>query len=183
MNESDQHLISRCLAGDDAAAESLYRRHAGRVAAYLLRSGFDWADVEDLTQAVFYRAFRSLGTFDAARGGFRTWLGAIARNAARKQWSGRAGGSFDPELADEMFAAADNPGQSPEALEEAEAVRACVSALPEQLARVVRLRYVDGLTTRGIAESTQMPEATVRLRLSQALGSLKTCLKAKGVRL
>ena len=54
--------------GDSAAAEALYRRHAGRVAGFLLRSGFARPDADDLTQETFLRAMRSLRTFDADKG-------------------------------------------------------------------------------------------------------------------
>ena len=47
--------------------------------------------------------------------------------------------------------------------------------------RLMRLRYVSAGTTRGIATATDVPEATVRLRLTEALGLLERCLKSKGV--
>ena len=80
-----------------------------------------------------------------------------------------------------MLAAPDNPGRSAAAREEADAVRDCIDALPDELARVVRLRYVAGRTTRGIAGATGIAEATVRLRLTEALRRLRRCLAAKGV--
>jgi len=36
-------------------------------------------------------------------------------------------------------------------------------------------------TTRGIASAVELPEATVRLRLTEAIGLLERCLKLKGV--
>ena len=128
------------------------------------------------------RAFKSLGGFDVARGCLRTWLGAIARNVARKCWARPSGPvDFDPALAEEMFAAPADVLESPEVREQVDAVRDCVSALPDELAQIVRLRYVAAGTTRGIAAATGMPEATVRLRLGEALGLLERCLKSKGV--
>jgi RNA polymerase sigma-70 factor (ECF subfamily) len=153
----------------------------GRVRAYLLRSGFGPADADDLAQETFLRAFRSLATFEVERGSFVRWLGAIARNVARRRWHRRREpDSFDPELAEEMFAAPDNPGESPEAREEFQAVRACVDALPAELARIVRLRYVEGRTTRGVSAAAGLPEATVRLRLKEACALLAECLRGKG---
>lgn len=181
MSEEDRHLVWRHQAGDYSAFEELHARHGRRVTAYLLRSGFARPEAEDLCQEVFLRAFKSLGSFDADRGALGTWLGAIARNVARRQWRRRAGPeSFDPELAEEMFAA-DNPRAAPEAREELQAVRDCVSALPAELGRIVRLRYIDARTTRGIAEVTGIPEATVRARLDEAKGMLARRLREKGV--
>lgn len=181
MNDLQRELIQRCLAGDRSAFEALHAAHVGRIRAYLLRCGFDAASTEDLTQDVFLRAFRSLHTYDAAKGSFRLWLAVIARNVANKQWHRRTQAeNFDPQLAEEMFAAPDNPRDWPEAREECEAVRACVNALPAELARVIHLRYVDGRTTRGIAAAMGMPESTVRLRLAEATAVLGQWLKEKG---
>ena len=177
--ETEGQLAARCLAGDDSAAEAIFRAHGGRVGGYFHRCGFSQADADDLTQEVFMRALRSLATFDSDRGRLGVWLGAIARNVARRQWSRRKVSNFDPELADEMFSSPDS--DSPEAREELAAVSDCVSALSDQLQRIVRLRYVDGLTTRGIAASTRMAEATVRLRLVDARGAIERCLKLKGI--
>ncbi len=175
-------LAQRCLEGDQAAFGSLYAAHAGAVMAYLLRSGFDQADAADLCQETFIRAFASLASFDASRGTLRGWLAAIARNAARKQWSRRKEGeNFDPELAEETLATSDNPGERAAAREAIAAVRDCVNALPAELARIVRLRYIDGRTTRGVAAAAGIPEATVRLRLAQAHDLLAGCLREKGV--
>ena len=181
MDRNESELIARAAAGEDAAFQALYAGAAGRVRAYLRRSGFAPHDADDLAQETFLRAFKSIRTFDPQRGSFPSWVGAIARNVARRRWRRRAEpDSFDPDLAEEMFPAADNPSASPEAREEIEAVRACVDALPAELARVVRLRYVDGRTTRGIGAATGLPEATVRLRLKEAGAILAQCLKEKG---
>jgi RNA polymerase sigma-70 factor (ECF subfamily) len=184
VDAGDLELIGRCAAGDRRAFDALYAAHAGRVRAYLRRQGFAAADVDDLGQETFVRVFKSLATFDAARGTFRQWLGAVARNVARRHWQRRAAPqSFDPELADELFAADEPPGTSAAEREHLAAVTACVGELPRAAAALVRLRYVEGRTTRAIAEAVGLPEATVRLRLKEALAALAAHLRARGVEL
>lgn len=181
VNERERETIDRCLVGDEAALERLYAAHAGRVKAYLLRCGFAPSDTDDLTQETFLRAFRSLETFDGERGSFRTWVGAIARNVARRHWSNRPNWDlYDPELAEQMFAAENSPADSPAAREELQAVRACIDALPPELVNLIRLRYEDGRTTRSISAATGIPEATVRSRLAEARGMIRRRLKEKG---
>ena len=182
VGNEDRHLVFRSLAGDFSAFEDLYTRHGGRVVGYFLRLGFATHDAEDLCQEVLLRAFKSLRTFDTRRGTFSTWLRAISRNVARRRWGRRTDvESFDPILAEEMFVAGDRERQSPEAREENAAVRDCVELLPAELGRIVRLRYIDGRTTRGIAKVTGIPEATVRSRLAESQARLARCLGAKGV--
>ena len=72
------------------------------------------------------------------------------------------------------------PADALAAAEEIRAVGKCVADLPAELANLVRLRYVDALTTRGIAQAAKMPEATVRSRLAEAVKALEKCLKSKG---
>lgn len=182
MGSDESGLIERCMQGDQGSYDLLYGKYACMVKAYLRRCGFSSADAEDLTQEVFVRVFKSLTTFKAEKGSFRGWVGVITRNVARKRWRRRAEPeNFDPELAEEIFAGGDNPGQSTQAREEIEAVQGCVEGLAGDLARIVRLRYVEGRTTRGIAAAIDMAEATVRLRLKEAMGLLEECLKGKGV--
>jgi len=178
----DAGLVARCLRGDQAALRSLYLAHAGRVKAYFRRSGFADADAEDLTQETFLRAFKSLGGFDAARGALGPWLAAIARNAARKRWARRPEpDSFDPELAEQVLELADNPSGSTETREQLDALAGCLAKLPRDLAEVLRLRYVEARTTRGVAAATGLAEATVRLRLAKALGLIERCMRTKGM--
>jgi RNA polymerase sigma-70 factor (ECF subfamily) len=180
--QRDGQIIARCLAGDVKAFKALYQAHAGRVVAYLYRSGFPHQDADDLTQETFVRAFKSLQTFDPAKGRFHGWLAEIARNVARSHWSRRPPGDFfDPELAEETFAAPQDPAETPEAREESLAVDDCVALLSDSLGEVVRLRYVHGQTLRGIAAVTEMPESTVRLRLKEARNLLEQCLRNKGI--
>lgn len=182
MGHDDHELAARGAAGDPGALSALYRAHAGRVKAYLLRSGFRPADADDLTQEVFVRAWRSLGTFDPERGRLAGWLAAIARNTARKHWRRRPDPeAFDPALAEATLAVEADPSTHAEAADELAAVRDCVGALPAELARIVRLRYVDGRSTRGVAQAVGMAEATVRLRLAEARDRLAQCLKGKGI--
>ena len=182
MDANEANLIERCLRGHQASCNQLYSTYAGLVRAYLHRCGFDLTDADDLTQDVFVRVFKSLKTFNFTKGTFPQWLGAISRNVARKRWRRRPEPeNFDPELAEQVFATHDNPGRTCQAHEEIDALRLCVDSLPADLARIVRLRYVQGRTTRGIAEATDMAESTVRLRLTEAMDLLERCLAGKGV--
>lgn len=178
-HRNHDELIARCLGGDDAAAHQLHQAHARWVLTYFLRNGFERGLAEDLTQETFLSAFRSLRTFDPQRGQFGTWLSAIARNAARKHWRRRQNEQFDSELAEAVLADAAEP-PSPQCQEELDALGDCVGRLDDEHARLVRLRFVDGLTTRSIAAATGLAESTVRLKLGAAMRALETCLRKKG---
>jgi RNA polymerase sigma-70 factor (ECF subfamily) len=53
--------------------------------------GLQPSDADNLCQEVLLRVWRGIGTFDPARGRFRSWLYACARNAAHNLRRGRLG--------------------------------------------------------------------------------------------
>lgn len=179
MDKTNSELVARCIDGDEAAFGPLHAACAGHIKAYFLRLGFAVADADDLTQAVFVRAFKSLRSFNRTREPLGMWLASIARSVARRELGRRTEAeNFDPLLAEDVFAVSMGPGT--EASEEAVALSQCIDALPPELAQVVHLRYVKGMTTRGIAAAAGTSEATVRLRLNDMLSLLRGCLSAKG---
>src|ERR1700730_16913797 len=62
--------------------EALYRSSAADVYAYVASLLRDRSAAEDVTSLAFERAFRRRALFDVHRGSARSWLFAIARNAA-----------------------------------------------------------------------------------------------------
>ncbi len=178
----DQQCIARHLAGESDAFAELYSAHAGQVKAYFLRSGFDAGMADDCTQQTFLHVFQSLHRFDASRGGFHTWVRAIASNVTRKRWRKRSFTEevFDPELADAMLHDEGSAEAEQVAREEQAALSECAEHLPEDAEILIRLRYVDALTTRAIAERLDVPESTIRLRLKQVREMLLACMRGKG---
>src|SRR3712207_11000 len=74
---SDEELIARWRTGDDRAATEIVRRHAPALSRFAAASGAG-ADVEEVVQDTFVRAF---GGLDSFRGdsSLRTWLFTIER--------------------------------------------------------------------------------------------------------
>ncbi len=80
MDAAMTDLLGEAQLGDVAAFEAIYRRHAGRVHALCRRLAEDGGRAEELTQEVFLRAWRHLGSCpgNAALPG---WLCRIAIHA------------------------------------------------------------------------------------------------------
>jgi RNA polymerase sigma-70 factor (ECF subfamily) len=73
-------LIAAAQAGDDDALAELYRLHQPVVHRYIAHRIASPQTAEDLTQEVFIRAYRKLGTFQWTGRPFGAWLMTIARN-------------------------------------------------------------------------------------------------------
>src|SRR3984885_9120818 len=78
--DSHYTIVERCLSGDAAAWEDLVRLHSRRVYGLCYRFTGRDSEAQDLTQEVFLRVFRALGSFRSAEGSFATWLARITRN-------------------------------------------------------------------------------------------------------
>ncbi|MEF8711498.1 MAG: sigma-70 family RNA polymerase sigma factor [Candidatus Accumulibacter propinquus] len=80
--EIDQQLVERAQAGDKHAFELLVSKYQRKVARLLSRFIRDQAEVEDVAQEAFIKAYRALPAFrgDSA---FYTWLYRIAINTAK----------------------------------------------------------------------------------------------------
>jgi RNA polymerase sigma-70 factor (ECF subfamily) len=181
VTSSDHHFVSRLKAGQTDAQRELFSRWGPQVTAYLRRSGFQPADVANLSQEVFWRTLRSVHTFDSKKGSLNSWIRTIAKNVVRSAWAKRPQPmSVDPELAEQTLVDLDTPSEISQTREEMSALGNCVGLLPVGLQEIVELRYVEALTTRGIAERMDRAEATVRNRLVEAKGALVRCLEKKG---
>src|SRR2546430_12808497 len=77
--DADTSLVERCLRGEQAAWEELVRTHTRRVFAICYRFTGKENEAQDLTQDVFLRIFKTLGSFRAGEGSFTVWLTRLTR--------------------------------------------------------------------------------------------------------
>jgi RNA polymerase sigma-70 factor (ECF subfamily) len=175
--EVDRQLVVRAQGGDKRAFELLvekYQRKLGRLLARFIR---DPAEVEDVTQEAFIKAYRALPGFrgDSA---FYTWLYRIGINTAKNYLMAlgrRAPTSTEVEAEDaEGF---EDGGQlrdinTPESLllskEIAQTVNATIDELPEELRTAIQLREIEGMSYEDIARIMDCPIGTVRSRIFRA---------------
>lgn len=175
--EIDQLLVERAQGGDKRAFDQLvskYQRKLGRLLSRFIR---DAAEVEDVTQEAFIKAYRALPSFrgDSA---FYTWLYRIGVNTAKNYLvsQGRRAPTsteFDSEEA-ENFESADQLRDinTPESLllskQIGETVNSAMDALPDELRTAIVLREIEGLSYEEIAGMMDCPIGTVRSRIFRA---------------
>jgi RNA polymerase sigma factor (sigma-70 family) len=169
---TDAELVSRALAGSDAAFSRLVERHQAAVRAFLRRFlGSGWAEADDVAQDAFVAAWRSLRSLkDPA--GVRAWLCGIAwRKAQDRIRSSRRGAARDAGWLETVDLPA---GVSPE---EKLALQAAMAELPTDVRACVALCLADGWSHGEASEALGLPLGTVkshvargRARLLKALG-------------
>jgi RNA polymerase sigma-70 factor (ECF subfamily) len=175
---SDEEVVERVLGGDKSLFEILMRRYNQRlyrVARSIL--GND-AEAEDVMQDAYVRAYIHLSQFDG-RAKFSTWLTRIAvhESLARLRLRRRLVGidSFTETDEVNMTFASDAPSPAQEALTETlrMVLEAAVNSLPEIYRSVFMLRDVEGMSTLETAESLDISEEVVKVRLHRARARLR----------
>lgn len=175
--EIDQQLVERAQHGDKRAFELLvekYQRKLGRLLSRFIR---DPAEIEDVAQEAFIKAYRALPSF-RGESAFYTWLYRIGINTAKNFLvsQGRRAPTtteFDSEEA-EGFEAADQlrdintPENMLMSKQVAEAVNKVMDTLPEELKIAITLREIEGLSYEDIADMMNCPIGTVRSRIFRA---------------
>jgi RNA polymerase sigma-70 factor (ECF subfamily) len=175
--EVDQQLVERAQRGDKHAFGLLvakYQRKLGRLLSRFIR---DPAEVEDVAQEAFIKAYRALPSFrgDSA---FYTWLYRIGINTAKNYLvaMGRRAPTtteFDSEEA-ENFEDGDQLRDlnTPEAelmtRQIAATVNQTMEELPEELRTAITLREIEGMSYEDIANVMNCPIGTVRSRIFRA---------------
>lgn len=182
----DQQLVERAQRGEKRAFDLLvakYQRRLGRLLSRFIR---DSADVEDVTQEAFVKAYRALPSFrgDSA---FYTWLYRIGINTAKNFLSANGRRHvLNSEVVDEDGESFDMASQVPDLntpetelmnRQIVETVNAAVAQLPEELRTAISLREMDGLSYEEIARVMNCPIGTVRSRIFRAREAIATELR------
>lgn len=180
---ADEQLMWRVqMTGDSGAFGELVRRWEVPLRRLCTRLTGDTHRAEDLVQEIFARVFAQRHRYQPeAR--FSTWLWRVALNHAYSalrrphlrcevlaDLPGRDG-EPRPEP-DEPPDPAPAPDQAALAHETSEAVRRAVQELPESHRAILILRHYEGLKFREIAEVLELPEGTVKTRMTEALNLL-----------
>ncbi|WP_019101813.1 sigma-70 family RNA polymerase sigma factor, partial [Chromobacterium haemolyticum] len=145
----DQQLVERAQRGEKRAFDLLVAKYQRRLARLLSRFIRDGADIEDVTQEAFIKAYRALPSF-RGESAFYTWLYRIGINTAKNflSASGRRP-VVNSEIEDEDGESFDMASQLPDLntpetelmnKEILATVNAAVEALPEELRTAISLR-------------------------------------------
>jgi RNA polymerase sigma-70 factor (ECF subfamily) len=172
----DHDLVRRAQAGDRRAFDLLVLKYQQKVASLIGRYVRDPAEVLDVTQDAFLKAYRALGGFrgDSA---FYTWLYRIAVNTVKNHLvsQGRRppGDDVDADVAEQMdLGARLRENATPEGHllsdEIARTVQQALDALPEDLRTAIVLRELEGMSYEEIANAMDCPIGTVRSRIFRA---------------
>jgi RNA polymerase sigma-70 factor (ECF subfamily) len=183
-SEVDSHeaaLIARCATGDDDACTELVSAHQRMVFTLALNLLGDRDEAMDLSQEVFLRVFRTIGSF-RAQSALRTWIYRIVINQARnrQRWWRRRHRSEQVSLDEHLqqFGDMESKGDVlPDRLlaskEAASRIWQAMDRLPFDQRTALILREIDGLRYEEIAFTLGIAVGTVKSRLTRARQALR----------
>ncbi|MCL6515686.1 sigma-70 family RNA polymerase sigma factor [Alicyclobacillus sp.] len=160
-------------------AYGCFREHAAMVRHLVYHITRDPNDVEDLTQEIMLKAYRSL---DGYRGGsFRAWLARIARNHCYDVLRRRQ--TDDLPLADEVLATVE-PGPEDVVVwrEAVWEVAQAINRLPPVDREILLLRHVHQFSYDEIAAAVNMRPGAVRTRVVRARRKLADLVDGREIR-
>lgn len=174
---TDEQLMARAKAGNDAAFEELYHRYARRLKGFFfLQLGRDEELAADATHDVFLRAYEARNRYQEGKN-VSTWLFTIAYNICRNHYRSNA---YETQL----LATLDTEPISDEQIEVQldaaaldDALAQVLSELPPPLHQLFSLHYQEELTIPQVAEIVGIPEGTVKSRLHKTMNIIRKKLK------
>jgi RNA polymerase sigma-70 factor (ECF subfamily) len=171
--------MSRVAGGDADALGELYDRYGRVVFGVIYRMLGRPESAEEVVQNAFHSVWRQATAYRPERGSVRTWLLAIARNAAI-DWRRSKGNRMDREtVIDESLSLVDDLRVEDRVIAglRAQRVRAAVASLPSEQREVLSLAFWSGLSQTEIAKRTGAPLGTVKSRVRLGMARLREWLE------
>lgn len=173
----DAGIVARCRAQDPMAFRAFVVRYERMVFALLSRMLGHGAEVEDLAQETFVRAYRAFPDFDPnGPAKASTWLLTIATRLAldaRKKRQLARGDEAEAEKA----AAHSTPELTLERRELGKAIAEAAAKLPDDQRAALVLAELHGLSIAEIAAALEVPENTAKTRLFRAREKMRAELR------
>jgi RNA polymerase sigma-70 factor, ECF subfamily len=180
----DEGLMQAYLAGDARAFEELYRRHSGRVYAYLRKRLPSPEEADEVFQAVFLKAHRSRSSYQPKYPVIQ-WLFVIARTSLvdhlRKTGRNEAA-ARQAEADQDRLVSRTTPDQALGVSGGSE--EDLLRQLPSEQKRVVEMRVLEDRDYLEIARQLGKTQASVRQIYSRAIRRLRALVASpqRGIR-
>jgi len=193
FESQEEALVRELQSGSEEAFAWLIAHFHQPIYSLLARSVQDRDVAADLTQEVFVKVFRGVGSFHG-ESSLRTWIYRIALHEASNQrrWWMRhkqqeipieqemteAGTEHSMQLKDMLADPAESPYEMAVHEENRARVEAALNKVPEPFRSTLILRDIEGFVYEEVAEMQGVNLGTVKSRLVRGRAALKAILMA-----
>lgn len=163
-------LADRFKAGDESALAEVYAEH-GRLIYSFCRRTLGPERAEDVTQEVFFAAWKSCARYSPASGSIAGWLMGIARFKVIDLYRVEARHPLAGEAAQAIEHGTESAGVEHTALRML--LADALATLPERSRQMVEHAFLHDLTQSQIAERFGIPLGTVKSDIRRGLDRLR----------
>jgi RNA polymerase sigma-70 factor (ECF subfamily) len=176
---NEKYIVERAISGDQGAFTQLYDLYFDKIFRYIYFKIKRQAEAEDLTQEVFIKTLKAIGSYKKGGTPFAAWIFRIAHNQVidfvRKE------DKYQTTSLDEAISVAGNedPVVTTEYGMEVEELSTAIENLPPAQQEVIRLRFIAGLAIAEVAKITGKSEGTIKALQFNATVSLRKLLTGR----
>lgn len=175
----DIQLLKDAQSGDSEAFGELYERYAPRVFRYLYAHLDNRLDAEDLTEEIFLRVWKTLGSYQEQGVPFLAFLFRVARNALIDHYRRSAKGEQEESIDDiHLRDRAPEPVEAVTATLEHQRLRQVMDQLREDYRTVLALRFLSELSPEETARVMGRSAGAVRVLQHRALAALRSMMES-----
>ena len=169
MNEDlEKKLVSACREGDKSAYAKLAKHYSARIFAICMGMLRHRENAEDIAQQALLKALTNIKQLREDEH-FGSWIARIAKNLC-----------IDFTRKQERFFLIKRAAFSRNSSKEYPELQAALAKLSEEHRLALMLFYFDGRSTRNIAQTLDISEASAQTRISRARKQLRRLLEAAG---
>ena len=146
-HDEDIRLMLAFQLGNEAAFDTIYRRHAPALARFFWRSTFCWNMSEEMVQETFLKMHRYRKSYEP-RAAFRTYLYTVARSVLLNRWKSVLAARSPAPARPDAATDADQPDPEEQAVQREllSRVEAAMHTLPESQRTALALVRYEGLS-------------------------------------
>ncbi|MBL4861825.1 MAG: RNA polymerase sigma factor [Crocinitomicaceae bacterium] len=177
---TDESLMIAVSKGDKSAFDQIYHRYSGPLLGYFIR--MLWKDrekSEDFVHDIFAKIIRKPELFDPTRK-FKTWVYSVANNMCKNEYKKQEVRKNISNGLDSTYAIKDtNTNVFSEVYDNQfrHEFEKSLDALDAKHSEVFKLRHIDCLSIKEIAEVLEISDGTVKSRLFYAAKYLAVSLE------
>jgi RNA polymerase sigma-70 factor, ECF subfamily len=177
---AEEQWVKRAVLGDAEAFSQLYNAYVDRIYRFLFFKVSDHQTAEDLTSQVFLKAWQSLGKYRRRELHFSAWLFQVARNTVIDHYRTQRKTESLETAAATMPDPEANVNQIVDHRLTREWLWSKLDRLTDDQREVIILKFIEGLSTREVAEIMDKQQGAIRALQMRALQALADMVEADG---
>ncbi|MBL8000970.1 MAG: sigma-70 family RNA polymerase sigma factor [Flavobacteriales bacterium] len=174
MESREEDALVQAAKRSPEAFAPLYERHFLAIFRFILRRARDKELTADLTQQTFLKAMLALPRYEPRGYPFKAFLYRIALNELKMHWRKRREVVIDMSYA-EVRGLSEEMGL-PGGDDDMRRLALAMGRLEEEKARLIELRYMDGMSFAELGAVLGIAEDAAKMRTHRVLATLRTYL-------